>query len=455
MRAPVRLLGAAMLCVLSGCATTALDSASVSLGDSKGDRAGAVSATRAVHASAGTFERLSALQREANALKTPLAVREFYRTRYEQSQGGVRDLIAQVLASTDAELGDYDRAVQEFPYGVSALRGTPASLPQVADFHAVDAATAIASLASSHRIVLINEAHHVAQTRILTLALLPRLRALGFTHFAAEGIDERDRDLVTRGYPVEASGIYVREPLYGEIIRTALRLGFVVVPYESSMSGSETASREEEQARHLIERVFRPQPQARLFVHAGYAHVHERPGYLDAEPMAMHLRRMSGLAALSIDQTLLRPIGAQREYADYRTLLHRFAIDRPSVLIANRGGVAWSLEPDYYDISVILPPPARLVIGRPDWLTLGGTREIVPVDLDLREEHLPCVLEARYAGENPKAVAADRVIVERGHGQVALFLAPGKYRLAAIDASGRSVIDRDLRVDPPVPRPAS
>jgi hypothetical protein len=282
---------------------------------------------------------------------------------------------------------------------------------------------------------------------VLTLALLPRLRTLGFTHFAVEGLDERDRDLATRGYPVEASGIYVREPLYGEIVRTALKLGFIVVPYESTTPGADMTAREQEQARHLIERVFRPDPQARLFVHAGYAHVHKRAGYLDAEPMTMQLKRMSGLDPLSIDQTVLRPLGGAREYADYRGLLRRFAIREPTVLATNHADGAWSLEPDFYDVSVILAPPARMIVGRPDWLTLGGMREIVPVDIDLSDEHLPCVLEARYAGESAKAVPGDRVLVEHGRGQVVLFLRPGKYRLTATDASGRSVIDRGLHVE--------
>lgn len=395
----------------------------------------------------GTFERLNALQREANALKTPLAAYEFWRAQYAQTQGGLHDLVAQVLAASEAELGEYDKAVQEFPYGVAALRSKAVSTAQPAEFHALAADEEIAALAASRRIVIINEAHHVAQTRVLTLALLPRLRALGFTHFAVEGLDERDRDLAARGYPVETSGIYVREPLYGEIVRTALKLGFIVVPYESTTPGADTAAREQEQARHLIERVFRPYPQARLLVHAGYAHAHKRAGYLDAEPMAMQLRRMSGLDPLSIDQTVLRPLGAAREYADYRGLLRRFAIRAPTVLAANRNDEAWSLEPDYYDVSVILAPPSRMIVGRPDWLTLGGMREIVPVDIDLSDEHLPCVLEARYAGESAKAVPGDRVVVEHGRGQVVLFLRPGKYRLTATDANGRSVIDRALHVD--------
>ena len=397
-------------------------------------------------AGAGSLERLNALQREANALKTPLAVQAFYRERLAQSDGALRSLIAQVLAATQSELGDYQAAVDTFPYAVNALRSTPAPLPEAARYRRVDAADAIVELARARRIVLINEAHHAAQTRLLTLALLPRLRELGYTHFAAEGLDERDRELATRGYPVNASGSYVREPLYGEIVRTALKLGFVVVPYEASAAADDETEREREQARHLMERVFRAQPEARLFVHAGYAHVHKRAGYLDAEPMAVHLQRMSGFEPLSIDQTVLRPIDAAREYRDYGALCARFAVNAPSLLLSG-DGKPWSLEPEFYDASVLLPPPARRIVGRPDWLALDGAREAVAIDLDVGEQHLPYLLEARYANESDKAVPADRLPVESATRQAVLFLRPGSYRISASDSAGRALFQRTLRVE--------
>ena len=66
------------------------------------------------HIGPGTFAQLNALQREANALNSPLAVHEFYRRRYEPSEGGLRNLIAQVLAANESELGDYEGAVHRF-----------------------------------------------------------------------------------------------------------------------------------------------------------------------------------------------------------------------------------------------------------------------------------------------------------------------------------------------------
>jgi len=401
----------------------------------------------AEHVGPGTFARLNALQREANSLSSPLAVHEFYRRRYDESEGGLRNLIAQVRAANDSELGDYETAVRRFPFGAPGLRGTPAALPERERYRAVDAADGIAERALGRRIVVVNEAHHVAQTRLLTLQLLPKLRASGYTHLAVEGLDERERELDARGYPIQASGTYVREPLYGEIVRQALALGYVVVPYESSRPEADAETREEDQAQHIVERVFRAAPEARLLVHAGYAHAHERAGYLDAEPMALRLKRKTGFDPLTVDQTLLRPVDAAREYPDYRELLRRFAINAPSILVASRDGAAWSLEPSYYDVSVVLPPPAKLIIGRPDWLALGGTRTPVAIDIELGSAHLPCLIEARYKAESDKAVPADRTLVERSGMQALLFLRPGHYRLSAVDASGNTFERRTLRVD--------
>jgi hypothetical protein len=394
---------------------------------------------------AATFAQLNALRRQSRGLKTPLAEYAFYLDHYEHSQGGVRGFLAQVLAALEAELGAYEQAVRRYPQQ-PLLRGTPAALADTENFRAVDAAGAIAELARERRIVVINEAHHVGQTRLVSLQLLPRLRALGFTHFAAEGLDERDRDLTTRGYPVKASGPYVNDPLYGEIIRKAFKLGFVVVPYDSTTADADVATREEDQAVHLRDRVFREQPDARLFIHAGYAHIHKRAEYFYTDTMAMRLKRKTGFDPLSIDQTVLRPIAPGLEYKDYRSLVQRFAPATPSVLLARDGHSAWSLEPAIYDVSVILPP-TRLVNGRPDWLRADGRIEVA-IDVDLQPTSLPCVVEARYAAESGAAVPADRLLIEHAGDQVVLFLRPGDYRLDALRVDGRTFFSQRLHVDP-------
>ncbi len=399
--------------------------------------------------STAAFAQLNALQRRAETLPNALAMHEFLQAQFLHSGAMTHDFLAQVLAASDAELGNYQRAVEEFTQRPPALRSKLGDLPQAGAFHAIAAVDAISSLAHERHIVMVNEAHHVGETRLLTLALLPRLRRLGYTHFAVEGLDEHDRGLAARGYPVRASGPYIREPLYGEIVRTALRLGFVVVPYESTRADADLDAREDDQAHHILDRVFREHVDARLLVHAGYAHVHKRADYLDADTLAMRLKRLTGFEPLSVDQTILRPIAPGREYPAYRELLRRFAVDTPSVLLRTDKS-AWSLEPEFYDVSVILPP-TNLLNGRPDWLVLGGERLATALGFDLQPQSLPCVLEARYAGESEAAIPADRILIERADAPTVLFLHPGEYRIAAYTADGRAFGAQRLAVARPPP----
>ncbi|MFC5437985.1 hypothetical protein ACFPME_15600 [Rhodanobacter umsongensis] len=413
----------------------------------------------------------------------------------------------QLLASAEAELGLYSEAVRDFP--LRTLLPAGLTLPNAADWHGVDAADAIVALARDRRLVMVNEAHHDAHTRALTLALLPRLRAMGFTHFAAEALDERDAGLMQRGYPVRRSGSeYLREPLYGDIVREAIRLGYIIVPYDTD--GTPQA-REDGQAKNLYERVFAGNPHAKLFVHAGYAHIDKQRGRLGpVEPMAMQLAKLSGVEALSIDQTDIREENPRSEELAYHAFLHalkkfetilqpmqpRFGSgpgdvpQRPAsdayahliaefhpahaiVLLRNADQVPWSARPGVYDLNVILPPantvssdysqgPIVLNIDhrrtailppangghRPDWLPLGDQRIALPIDSGFCAGNYPCMVEADYAAESADAVAADRYVFLQ-KAKNSLYLRPGRYRLRTVNVGGHTLDERDIRIAQP------
>lgn len=402
----------------------------------------------------------------------------------------------QLLASSEDELGLYSEAVRDFP-----LRSRPPEklvLPQAASWQAADAVDTITELARDRRIVMVSEAHHDAHTRELTLALLPRLHAMGFTYFAAEALDERDTALMKRGYPVTSSGSeYLREPLYGDIVREAIKLGYVIVPYDSA--GATTQNREDGQARNLYERVLAKDPKAKLFIHAGYAHIDKQSGRLgQVKPMAMQLRELSGITPLSIDQTDVREEDPESEkdiYYEFQHALRKYesllprlqprldgagpgdAPQRPTmdaydqiisafhpkraiVLIQTADHTPWSARPGLYDLNVILPPansvpssysqgPLQLSIDgksyavlppankghRPDWLTLDGKRIPVPVDTEFCARKFPCLVEAQYAGESEDAVTADRYLFLQQGAKNVLYLHPGEYRLRTVVAN--------------------
>jgi hypothetical protein len=351
----------------------------------------------------------------------------------------------QLLATVECELGLYDEAINNFPFDNRVQ--TPVTLPAPIDWTPADAATEIAKLASGRRIVMINEAHHDAHTRELTLSLLPKLRAEGFTYFAAEALVNNDTELMSRGYPIMTSGSeYLHEPLYGQIIREAIRLGFKVVAYESDADA--LADRESGQAQMLYRQVFKNDPKARLFVHAGYAHIDKAEGNLGKtiKPMAMQLKELTGFDPLSIDQTRWRDIGPMPKTDMYNQLIATFPVERPSVLISRQNGSVWASDPERHDVDVILPPSGHQ--RRPHWLELGDTRQTRVISSEMCQRQFPCVVEARFANESDDAVPADRYVLLVDNIMNSLYLWPGEYKITSRDREGRKLSERRVTVKP-------
>ena len=403
-----------------------------------------------------------------------LARHEYLTSVMPSLRGEDKTLAQQLLATVDSELGLYNQAMMTFPFDnrIAPPRTTP--LPEPDQWQAVDAADAVTQLAVNRRIVLINEAHHDAHTRELTLALLPRLRALGFQYFAVEALSAKDADLMQRGYVTETSGSeYLLEPLYGEIVRQAIRLGYTIVAYDPE--DTSLADRDAKQARALYEKVFAKDAQAKLFVHAGYSHIDKAAGNLggEIEPMAMELKRLTGDDPLSVDQTQFRDVAiGGLDFGFYNTVASRFSSQVPYVLRQRGSDAFWSSDPKQHDITVILPPafendldvngimkndvlrrevmlprspfdPGR----RPSWLTLGGKRVPYPISAELCAGQIPCVVEAHYPGEPDNATPADRyTFLRNSHSHNTLYLFPGHYRLRAWDAGGKTLQQRDINV---------
>jgi ferredoxin len=321
---------------------------------------------------------------------------------------------------------------------------------RAAGWKARPATEVIARLAKGRKAVFFNEAHNIVQTRALTVRMLKALREEGFNYFAAETLYETDTDLARRGYPTAESGFYLQEPVYAEMVRTALDLGYKVVAYEA-VANPRGDAREREQARHLYDRVFAIDPDARLVVNAGYAHVQETGKYLDGKSMAAYFRARSGVDPLTIEQTMMIEHDTpDHDHPIYRAVVAAARHPEPFVYVDD-AGKPWSLKPDFYDLSVFLPPDVERN-GRPDWLDLGGLRRPFKIDQELCDGHFPCLVEARYADEGKDAIPADRVMLfHREPNQAArfkeLYLRPGKYVMEAIDHNNNLITRRRIGVD--------
>jgi len=359
-------------------------------------------------------------------------------------------------------LGDYPDAVRSFSVSQPADReDNPSPLAPHSGYTAQPALDAIPTLAKNYRIVLFNEAHNVALTRSLTVQVLSRLRQEGFDYFAAETLSSSDTGLSSRGYPIDRSGFYTDEPIYAEMVRTALKLGFKVVAYEATSTTGNTDVRETEQARNLYQQVFEKDPAARLVVNAGYDHIVKSGVYLDGSSMAEHLYQLTHLPMLSVEQTMLYPRpSSEGDHPYYTAVMKTLKPTTPTVFI-NADGKPWSLRPNY-DVSVFFPPE-KIERGRPDWLSLGGLRVPHYISADHCQGHYPCLIEARYSDEAPDAIPADRLMLDLTSVDNAgfripvytssqdtpsgdLYLRPGKYQLTFSDGNGRVLHKEDIVV---------
>jgi len=364
-------------------------------------------------------------------------------------------IFGQYLSWFQTFIGDYDGAASSFSIAQPA-QDDDAPSPLTGGYTARPAADVILELTKNRKAVFFNEAHSAPITRTLTVQLLAKLRAQGYNYFAAETLYRTDKDMQQRGYPTPDSGFYVNEPLYGEMVRTALKLGFKVVAYDVENAGAGDA-REQAGAANLYG-VFRKDPQARLVVNAGFAHIQKTGKYLGGSSMAEFFQKMSGVDPLCIEQTMLIPHAlTDRNHPYYSAVTQAQHLAQPTVFVS--GDKTWVLKPKQYDVSVFFPPGSSSQ-QRPNWANLGGLRIKYLVNGDLCRGQFPCLVEARYADEGSDAVAADRALLSvpqesssierqatiREVPPSRLFLRPGKYHLTTTDRGNRVLSAADIVV---------
>ncbi len=362
-----------------------------------------------------------------------------------------RLIFNQYLSWFQTWVGDYAASRITFSIAQPPEKGDSAA-PMDEGYTPTPALDAIAQLANGRRAIFFNENHNIALTRTLTVQMLPRLREMGYDTFAAETLYHDDHDLMKRGYPTSDTGFYTEEPIYAEMVRTALKLGFRVIAYESESMATGDA-REREQARNLYQRAFDKQhPNARLVVNGGFMHIQKSGKFFDGAAMAQHFQKISGIEPVTIEQTVLIPHDVPAgDHPVYRRIAQEVAFDAP-VVFRNEAGAFWSLRPKAFDASVVFPAEVY-VRNRPTWATIGDLRTPHGVTGDICRKAYPCLLEARYADEGEDAIPADRALLDIGsfsgsgrdrvrtssdaEPSTDLYLRPGKYRLAARDAGNR------------------
>lgn len=167
----------------------------------------------------------------------------------------------------------------------------------LSDFIIHEGIDSLFSLVKNERVIMINESHFRSEHRYLVSQMLPKLKKLGFTYLAIEALNESDKKLARRGFPIQSSGYYTRDINMANLIRLGISLGFKIVSYDTTKE-----ARESYQANTLYDKTLKNDADGKLIVLAGHSHINESRLKDNKKWMASHFRSYSSIDPLTINQ---------------------------------------------------------------------------------------------------------------------------------------------------------
>lgn len=362
---------------------------------------------------------LEQLQREAEYDRS-----EEWRDTYWQARSTLESALGDTLAADQS----WDRVTGRFRNPSQILIESP-----LERFRSEDAVGVVARLARQHRWVMVGEEHVKPQSRSILSALVRALHRQGFRTLAAETFRGNSPDALAKLRSVDiSSGTYTVDPVFADGVREAIRLGWRLVPYEAMTQAPADADpdtrqnfRENLQAVNLKTRIFDRDPNAKVLVWAGRAHILETaqsgPGGGQWTPMAYEFKRLTGVDPLSVYATAY----LERSERKFEAPLYKWATDhgrvtRPTIF-TDADGKPYG---EIFDAQVFFPR-SRIVRGRPDWLFRELSRVPVAIPTGLVRARGMQLAQAFRIGDEPSAVPIDQVLLRPGDPVPALALPRG------------------------------
>ncbi|WP_277908364.1 hypothetical protein [Nitrospirillum amazonense] len=349
--------------------------------------------------------------------------------------------MAQALATQYARLGRPDLA-----WAAGRLHGKSGCDVVAQEGISTDPLDLLSRLAQDRRVVMINENHFAPTSRAFWLAVLPRLRQMGFTHVALEALSPRGDDWTDGEVRESIAGgkgfaPYLGEPTFAAVIRRAMALGFTLVPYDEASladqngdSGQRIASRERVEAARLADTLTHMPADGKLLVLAGWGHIDKGlSGPAQIPWMAEVLKQRTGIDPLTVDTT-----SCQRTDAHGAAATYVGPDGTPRVIDRAVGHV---------DMQVYMPLP-----GGDDLIAAGVSRHWLGRPVAIPAALLPKggdgVVEARKPGQPADTAPYDRLFLRPGE-VLPLYLPPGRYVLTLRGEGGGIQASTSLTVAAP------
>jgi hypothetical protein len=209
-----------------------------------------------------------------------------------------------VTSSDLSFVGLYKEALIEYdkPRDAKKTISRSDSIRFIKEYKTIDARTFILTQAKKSRVIIFNEAHFNPRNRVFLTSLLKELKAIGYKYFAAETFINNST-FVKSKHPTFSTGYYNMEPQFGNLVREAKKLNYLLYSYEDTL-GANGKEREIGEAKNL-QTLLQKDINAKIIVYCGFSHIREDsvPGWEKA--MAGRLKEFTGIDPYTIDQIVL------------------------------------------------------------------------------------------------------------------------------------------------------
>ncbi len=328
----------------------------------------------------------------------------------------------------------------------------------------VDAKSYILERSKSEQVVFFNDSNEHPQTRVFFQSLLSDFYRQGFRYLGIEALDYYDTSLNNRKYPSINSGEQTDEAVFGELIRTALRLGFEVFPYDAKAEELKRAKQIVQREKDIlkdddsirqnalnwsqgmnINRRIKANPNAKILIYAKDKKIRENP-LGGVRYMASWFQRYARINPLTIDQRMMN----ERCFAAEEPLYYTAKVGQSSVFTFNNKSLvleefdSQTNTPSVnYDIQVY-HPRTKYEAGRPSYLQFDN-KITHSINVDKYKMDYPCLVAAYYEQEDEEiAIPADIQEASSQKRTVQLILKRGKYTLLLRDKKQRKKVEIEV-----------
>ncbi|MDL2297368.1 hypothetical protein LJC68_09995 [Bacteroidales bacterium OttesenSCG-928-B11] len=308
-------------------------------------------------------------------------------------------------------------------------------------FLPINAKDYIIERSKREQIIIINEAHTYPNHRTFTHSLLQGLYDNGYRYLGLEALF--DTIINERKYPIIESGYYTREPEFGNLIYTALNIGFTLFGYDDfEHNGKE---REIAQARNIAN-FMEQNPHGKVLIHCGHDHVIEgTPNNRTWEKaMAGRLKEYTRINPFTIDQTQFAEKSERKNNHPYIAMINKgFSV----VLIDENGNLFNGKKGnDQVDVRII-HPETHYINNRPNFLLGAGNRKEYHIEKSTIPQYALLVLAYRKNEFENNGVPADIIEVFENENIPSLILDKGNYEIIMKDKNYNIINRYEIKIE--------